>query len=419
MDKSNRGCKHGLAAGRRELVIDVPRSSVFSLLRMTVDPSHPERRRGRAVRALARLGQGLAVSAVTLLLALLALEAGMRLLGLGKPDVALHGFDRNNTRFRAESGRLNPWTRDSTNALRVAVIGDSVSNGAGVSKDDTFAYRLARLLNLNEGVPPAEVWLYAKGGTSTDQQLEFLEMALERKPHLVVLGISLNDTEDWHRPDELRRWRDERLPRIPPPGLARLLRHSRFLNWGYRQAETRRNYRAYLLHHQRLFDPSYSGFKRFRQAIDLFSKRCADADARCVALLFPDISQMGADPYPLQYAHDQIHGVLRNAGIPFLDLSDDFRGKDPYRLQAVPGIDGHPNEIGHRIVAESLLEFLLANQYVDRAYLPRSRSGSERQFWTRLSVRLHDPAAAAAEQEGPPLDEDLPPPAETPDPDAP
>lgn len=338
----------------------------------------------------------------------LMLEAGMRILGLGRPDVQLHGFDRSITRFQTEPERRNPWSRGQTNALRIAVIGDSISNGAGISKDDTYAYRLARLLNMNAGVPPAEVWLYAKGGTSTDQQLGFLDMALERRPHLVVLGICLNDTENWHRPDELGRWRDERLPRIPPPGLARLLRHSRFLNWCYRKAEARRNVRAFLLHHERLFDPSYSGWKRFRRAIGLFADRCAEADARCVALLFPDITQLGSESYPLQFAHDRIHGVLREAGIPCLDLTDDFRGKDPYRLQAVPGIDGHPNEIGHRIIAESILEFLLANRFIDPAYLPRSRSGSERQFWTRLAVRLYDPAAATAGQEGPPPDEELP-----------
>ncbi|MCF7838019.1 MAG: SGNH/GDSL hydrolase family protein [Candidatus Marinimicrobia bacterium] len=369
----------------------------------------------RLRRAGRMLGWRLMISVVTLLVLVLVFEVGMRLLGLGKPDASLRGYDRGPVRYRADGSRQNPWTQGHTNVLRVAVIGDSVSNGAGVGKDDAYAQRLARLLNMNEGVPPAEVWLYAKGGTATYQQLRFLDLALQRQPHLVILGISLNDTEDWTRASQLRAWRDERLPRVPAPALARLLRHSRFLNWLYRRLETRRNLHAYLRHHQRLFDPEYSGWRRFVSALETFAARCAAADAQLVALIFPDLSQMEKPRYPLDFAHAQIHEALRAAQIPFLDYQADFAGKDPYRLTAVPGVDGHPNEIAHRIIAESLLEFLLANDLLDHAYLPRNRSGSERRFWESLSARMYDPVAApTAPQEGPSLDEDL---AGTPDPE--
>ncbi len=190
--------------------------------------------------------------------------------------------------------------------------------------------------------------------------------------------------------------------------MASVLRRSRFLNWAYRRLEARRNRTAYLRHHERLFDPGYSGWQYFRMALVHFARGCREHGAQPVAVLFPDLSQVNETPYPLQPFHDRIHDALAKAGIPCLDLLDDFRGTDPYRLQAVPGVDGHPNEIAHRIIAESLLQFLAANETIDPAYIPRARSGSEKKFWDALAARLNDPAAVpSAPAAPPPLDESL------------
>ncbi len=59
--------------------------------------------------------------------------------------------------------------------------------------------------------------------------------------------------------------------------------------------------------------------------------------------------------------HDRLHEALANEQVRFLDLLNDYRGRDPFRLQVIPFVDSHPNEIAHRLAAESIFEYLLAN----------------------------------------------------------
>jgi hypothetical protein len=325
---------------------------------------------------------------------LLILEVILRVAGAGQPGASLGmNYDRSRFRYRPSGARQNPWAQGATNVLRIAVIGDSISNGAGVQKDDSYPFRLGRFLNMNEGQTPAEVRVYAKGGTSTFMQLEFLNEALGNDPDLVILGICLNDTEDWTRPKEFMRWRDERMPRVPKPWLAFLLQHSRALNWIYKKAEDRRCNRAFLANFEQLFDPAYSGWKRFTGALHEFQTRCQAHGAKFVAVIFPELSRV--NDYPFDYVHERIRAALAKENIYCLDLLNDFRGKNPDRLQAVPHIDGHPNEIGHRIASESILEFLLANRLIDPGYLPKNRTGDGNAFWKRVADRMQNPAGEA------------------------
>jgi hypothetical protein len=145
---------------------------------------------------------------------------------------------------------------------------------------------------MNDGMRPAEVRVYAKGGTSTYMQLGFLEDALQQQPDLVIMGICLNDTEDWTRPQELKQWREERLPRVPGPGLARLMKSSRALTWIYNRIQSFRCNRAFLPSYERLFDPGYSGWKKFVLAIREFQRQCSERQIPFVAVIFPELSQV-------------------------------------------------------------------------------------------------------------------------------
>lgn len=338
---------------------------------------------------LKKLGVTMAGIAVPLLI----LEIAMRLAGAGQAPSLGKNYDRSRFRYRPSGARQNPWAQGATNVLRIAVIGDSISNGAGVQKDDTYGFRLGRFLNMNEGQTPAEVRVYAKGGTSTYMQLDFLEEALKYDPDVVILGICLNDTEDWTRPKDFMRWRDERMPRVPGPKLAFLLKHSRALNWIYKKAEDRRCNAAFLRSFEKLYDPEYSGWKRFTRALHEFQTRCRSRGITFVAVIFPELSRV--DDYPFDYVHERIRAALAEEQAFTLDLLPDFRGKNPDRLQAVPNIDGHPNEIGHRIAAESIFEFLLANRLIDPGYLPVHRTGDGNAFWKRVADRMQNPAGEA------------------------
>jgi hypothetical protein len=79
--------------------------------------------------------------------------------------------------------------------------------------------------------------------------------------------------------------------------------------------------------------------------------------------------------------HDAIAGVMQAEGVAHLDLFPAFRGKDPRRMQAIPRVDPHPNEIAHRIAAEAIFHFLLEQGLVPETYRPLEREIKLRARW--------------------------------------
>ena len=99
-----------------------------------------------------------------------------------------------------------------SNEIRIAVVGDSFTVGSGVQVDDRYANRLESMLNMQNDLPDVDVNVFAKCGTSTYQQIDLLDEALKWKPQIVILGICLNDMEDFTKSDELQRWRKSLMP---------------------------------------------------------------------------------------------------------------------------------------------------------------------------------------------------------------
>lgn len=314
--------------------------------------------------------------------ALGAFEIAVRLLIPARHPLAssLPYFDRSRFRYQAEPGREHPWTCGDPAGLRVAVIGDSIAYGAGVLPYDRYGDRLEALLNLNQGVAPARVQTWAVPGSSTIQQLRLLEDALTQAPDLVILGICINDTEDWGRPEEFKGWRRDALPRPPP----RWMQSSRLLSWLHGKKEDLRTHQAHIQYYRNLYHEAYSGRRQFEQALARFRDACADAGVPLIAVRFPPLSwDLRRDRHPLKFVHEAQAAILAQTGIPTLDLWDVFEGKEHMRLEVIPGIDGHPNEIAHRLAAETLFRHLLETGVIDEAYRPRSPE-SQFDYWEAL-----------------------------------
>ena len=352
-------------------------------------PSAPACSRARS------LAFGLATFLVATFLCLMAAEIGLRVLGPPAPDGEDMGpdFDRSPKIFYTEKERHHPWTNGEENVLRIGVVGDSISNGWGVQPDDSYGPRLERLLNMNNGVPPVEVHVFAKGGTSTFMQEEFLNQALNTPVRIIVLGICLNDTEDWVAVNELRAWRDGLLPSKPTGWTAPLYRGSHLARWLYQKRQDIRVNRAHIAYYRTIHDPVYSGHRRFVAALDHFNRRCRDAGVVFTAVLFPGLSwDLAEGRYPFQDIHTRTMKILADQDIPALDLLPAFSGMSSTRLEVMPKIDGHPNEIAHRIAAEAILEFLAEKGFVPQKYYPRQRAYQNRNYWNRMIHKMRNPA---------------------------
>jgi hypothetical protein len=337
---------------------------------------------------LARLG----VSILAIGLLLVLLEIALRTLGLGRPVLLDATYDRSHAYYYPDAARTHPWSRGTTNVLKVAVIGDSITNGAGVPYDDRYGNRLERLLNMNPDVRPAEVRVYARGGAATYMQRPFFQEALAWGAELVILGICLNDTQDWTVPEKMTAMRNDRVPRVPAPWLATIFRASRVLDWAYRKAESARCNRATMDAYRELYDPDYSGWRKFAGSIRGFRQFCNDNRATLVAAVFPRLGNLHA--YEFDFVHARIRALLEAEGVHSIDLLGSLRGKSPVRLQAIPGIDGHPSEIAHRIAAEAIFRFLLDAGHLDPVYEPVRREWSPREPWEELARKMRDPLRA-------------------------
>jgi lysophospholipase L1-like esterase len=317
---------------------------------------------------------------------------GIRILSKNKTDKVAKIFDRGDFIYRADPARLHPWTQGATNKLTILVIGDSIANGAGVQPYDRFANRLEAYMNYNPNTLPVEVFLFAKGGLSTQQEFNsYIGKARALKPDVIILSMCLNDAEDWGNKHIHRAWKKARIPNSPPKWLAPILRPSKILSLIYIKAEYMRCQRATNAYYKNLYNDEYSGWKNMQSSILKFKTVCDEDNIKFLAVMFPSVSVVDQPVYPFQFAHDKIGAVMVEGNINYIDLLDMYKGKSSMRLQALPGLDAHPNEIAHNMAAVRIMETLLEQEFISEDYVPDKVKPYSEGFWKYLFEKMRDP----------------------------
>lgn len=319
--------------------------------------------------------KALKILAALFVLGLVLLAAGEVFVRVFVPDTVFSlPFDRTLSLYQAEDARAHPHSTGATNLLKIAVIGDSITFGAGNHRYDRFPSRLEWLMNLNEGVPPAEVEVFAKP-TALYQQFKLLDKALEYQPSIILLIVHLNDTEDWSNAQEMVNLRNRAGADSPPRRIEPLVLRSRLAHLAWLKWDRRRMDRAFRDYYEYLYRPDYSGLQKFREAAREFRGICESNRVQLVGVLFPLLNQdLRPGRYPYDRQHEIARGAFADAGIPMVDLLDAFRGRPSSRVQNIPLLDAHPSEIGHRIAADAIFEFLVDRQFVSDAYRPHDTS---------------------------------------------
>lgn len=325
-------------------------------------------------------------------LALLLAELCLRLVGIGgRPAELPPTFDRIARQYYPDESELNPWVdADDTEVLRLAVVGDSFTVGVANGWDDAYPWRLQRLLNMNGDTPPAEVRVFGRAGTATADQFPLFRRAMAYEPDLFLLGIYLNDPEDPRDPDR-ELWRDRSLPRQPTGWHLRALKMSRLAEWVFMRVENRRIRQSIEARMQVLYDRESPGWRKFTRALSLFARDSGAQDVQMVAVIFPAMGGLlSHQHYPHGWAHQQIGQELDRLEVPYLDLLDSFIGTADVRMAAYPGIDSHPSEIGHRLAARRIFEWLLNRGLIDPSYQPHNTRPEQRD-WIGLTRRIRSP----------------------------
>lgn len=326
----------------------------------------------------------------SLSLALVGAELALRVLGIGGPLELGPFFDREEVHYLQEKPWKDARVWTSGPYFRIAVIGDSFTAGQGVSWMDAYPYRLQGLMNLNAKTPPVALEVFAENGLSTSDELRFLQPAINWGADLIVLGMFLNDSE--HRQDpQLRDMRMRMLPRVPEGAIRWLARGSRIVELLYERQEAFFRRRGADTYGSRIYEPEYEGWKAFDAALGQFAEKTQAAGVPLVAVIFPYLAGIENEATYGRVGHERFAAALERHGIAYLDLLDAFVGSSPLRMEAYPGVDGHPSEIGHRIAARAIFDFLLDEGILDESFRPRaSRVDRTRSEWLRQLRRYKD-----------------------------
>ena len=226
-----------------------------------------------------------------------------------------------------------------TDTWRIALLGDSITRGQGAPMFRNFETLLEDRLNATgaSGDRHIEILNFAVGGYRITQLVDAaVDWAPQFEPNVYVLPLSELSV--------FRRWADH---------LTTLVQYGIDLKYDYLKQMVEQAG----LHANDASGTADAKLARFRlQTIDWAVRtvlaRAASHNAGVVVLLLPN----GTDPEVLAEEFAGVHNVLREIGVPVIDLLDVFENVDDPRAYRVSETNVHPNERGHYLLYQQLFE---------------------------------------------------------------
>ena len=289
--------------------------------------------------------------------------ARYRALGLARLDDAARltpfAVERrfNSRQFRsAEIGPHRPGT------LRVAVIGDSFTEGMGVKEEDAYPRVLHRLLNTGTEAGRWEVLNCGRRGYDFPALFDLFEDVLTLEPDVVIYGMVLNDAvktdafqarqaylNDWIL-DRGRMFRDDAVPRLSvwDSRLATLVRD--------RLSSVRIGRDTTQWYRDMYGEPNRAGWERTQGYLREMNQAMQARGGALLVVSWPLLVGLEGR-YPFADVEETIGRFLISAGIPHHRLLAALYGRPEATLWVHP-VDHHPNEIAHRLAAEAIAPVL-------------------------------------------------------------
>jgi hypothetical protein len=293
---------------------------------------------------------GTVLSVVSLGIALVVAEVGFRV--VSKPpakwnDRPKHYYQPEGAKFLTDRDYAEKKPKDT---IRVAVVGDSFSFAPYMQYDDAFPKRLERWLNLNKSQPYVEVMNMGVPRYSTTHEVDVVKRAIAMQSDLIILQITLNDPE-------IKPYRPTALiveQKMEPTGIFKISKLASFVKSRLDATRSHHEYREYFFE---LFNKPKT-WANFEMPVRQIKKLAEEGKIPLVSVVFPLFGYPVNSEYPFRPIHEKVAGLMKEVGIESLDITDAYLNQPLDRLQVIPVEDRHPNEIGHRIAAEVILEWL-------------------------------------------------------------
>ncbi len=246
---------------------------------------------------------------------------------------------------------------------RIAIVGDSYSFAPYMQFTDAFPKILERMLNLRLGPRQVEVINYGVPAYSSNHEIQVVQQALRESADLIILQITLNDPE-------IKPYRPIGITHFDTWGKLKVTGWKKTLlnNWqslGFfltriHNEKTRRDYIQYFIN---LFEEKRT-WNHFSTSVEKMVQITREAKTPLIAVVLPLFGVPLDENYPFHGVHEKIKQLMKHNQVPFLDTYSKFHGIPLERIQVIPGEDRHPNEIGHRITAEAIYDWLEQNNFV-------------------------------------------------------
>jgi len=273
--------------------------------------------------------------------------------------------------------------------FRIAAVGDSFTFAPYMQFTDTYAKKLEVMLNLRDGLRTTEVVNYGVPAYSTSHEIQVVDRALSEGADLILLQITLNDPEiKHHTPSGLRENMEDRFGALRLSGFLGALAHSwRTLDFILIRLHNTQTHQAYVDYFKDLFENPRT-WRPFVDSMTSLVNQARNSQKPIVAVLFPLFGLPMNDRYPFNTIHSKVLGLLESLKVPALDISPIYKDIPLDRMQVIPGIDRHPNEIAHRMAAERIylwleeLKLLPERSLIVEKFATRLGTNKQRE-WTR------------------------------------
>lgn len=244
-------------------------------------------------------------------------------------------------RTNADGFRDDEYPVAKGDRRRIVFLGDSLTLGWGVEKEQTFEHILEGRLN---ATAPTEIINLGIGNYNTTQEVNlFIDKGAKYDPDQVVLFYFINDAEPVPQKS-----------RFPGLGNYRIVT----FYWSRIKALKARlsDSTGFQEYYSALYRDGSEGWARSQAALLQLKQLSREQGFDLRVVLLPELHQL-AD-YTFRKEHAIVTDFLRANEIPVLDLAPSFQGERQPQTLWVSLDDAHPNARAHGLIADYTLNFI-------------------------------------------------------------